>query len=89
MHHDVKISGARILIIFYLATFLGTKGLSVLMSRKAVNQSFFMDASNHVTRVRAQPFDLYLVQTTAAEQHRGIVAIIQIISRHRLLGDGQ
>jgi len=29
----------RILIIFYLATFLGTNSLSVLMCRKAVNQS--------------------------------------------------
>jgi len=30
----------RILIISYLATFLGTNSLSVLMCRKAVNQSF-------------------------------------------------
>jgi len=29
----------RILIVFYLATFLGTNGLSVLMCRKAINQS--------------------------------------------------
>jgi len=48
-----------------------------------------MDVSNHVTHLRAQPFDLYLVQTTAAEQHCGIVAIIQIISKHRPLQDGE
>jgi len=44
---------------------------------------------NHVTHLLAQPFDLYLVQTIAAEQYCGIVATIQIASRHRLLGDGR
>jgi len=48
-----------------------------------------MDASNLVTHLRAELFDLYLVQTTAAEQHCGTVAIIQILSMHRPLGDGE
>jgi len=41
----------RILIISYLTTFLGTNRLSVLMCRKAVNQSIsllFICSSNHV-----------------------------------------
>jgi len=40
----------RIFIISYLATFLGTNSLSVLMCRKAINQSFLI-AIAHTTRV--------------------------------------
>jgi len=49
----------RILIISYLATFLGTNSLSVLMCRKVVNQSV-----NIYFRLMAAIFDLRHAQTS-------------------------
>jgi len=57
----------RILIIPYLATFLGTKSLSVLMCRKAVNQStinigqLMINAVTWCVRLSHTTFDMWLV----------------------------
>jgi len=70
--------------------------LEINVSRDVINYTVCLQmqllyglVKSRDTPLRAQPFDLYLLQTTAAEQHCGIVAIIQIISRQKRLGDGE
>jgi len=50
----------RILIISYLATFLGTNGLSVPMCRKAVNQSINQPSNKHVYQMTMFRFRYYI-----------------------------
>jgi len=58
----------RILIIYYLATFLGTDSLSVLMCRKAVNQSISCYCIWHLPACTSRWW--YVLYTCSAEWYR-------------------